>query len=95
MMTEWNDILIQLDKERFKRTTDRWTTAQGLRLENELSDANAVSNGKQVDPDINKPKFRTITTQVRKKKLSKKSKKDRVAEKSVFLADRLKSHSYK
>jgi hypothetical protein len=94
-MSEFDDILIQLDKERFKRTTDRWTTAQGLRLENEFPDANAVPYGKQVDPDINKPSVSTITKQVKKKKVSKKSKKDRIAEKSVFLADRLKSHSYK
>jgi hypothetical protein len=94
-MSEFDDILIQLDKERFKRTTDRWTTAQGLRVENEFPDANAVPYGKQVDPDINKPSVSTITKQVKKKKVSKKSKKDRIAEKSVFLADRLKSHSYK
>ena len=94
-MSKFDDILIQLDKERFKRTTDRWTTAQGLRLENEFPDANAVPYGKQVDPDINKPSVSTITKQVKKKKVSKKSKKDRIAEKSVFLADRLKSHSYK
>ena len=94
-MSEFDDILIQLDKERFKRTTDRWTTAQGLRLENEFPDANAVPYGKQVDPDTNKPSVSTITKQLRKKRISKKSKKDRIAEKSVFLADRLKSHSYK
>ena len=94
-MSEFDDILIQLDKERFKRTTDRWTTAQGLRLENEFPDANAVPYGKQVDPDTNKPSVSTITKQLRKKRISKKPKKDRIAEKSVFLADRLKSHSYK
>jgi hypothetical protein len=94
-MSEFDDILIQLDKERFRRTTDRWTTAQGLRLENEFPDANAVPYRKQVDPDTNKPSVSTITKQVKKKKVSKKSKKDRIAEKSVFLADRLKSHSYK
>ena len=94
-MSEFDDILIQLDKERFKRTRDRWTTAQGLRLENEFPDANAVPYGKQVDPDTNKPSVSTITKQLRKKRISKKSKKDRIAEKSVFLADRLKSHSYK
>lgn len=94
-MSEFDDILIQLDKERFKRTTDRWTTAQGLRLENEFPDANAVPYGKQVDPDTNKPSVSTITKQLRKKRVSKKPKKDRIAEKSVFLADRLKSHSYK
>jgi hypothetical protein len=94
-MSEFHDILIQLDKERFKRTTDRWTTAQGLRLENEFPDANAVPYGKQIDPDTNKPSVSTITTQLRKKRVSKKSLKDRIADKSVLLADRLKSHSYK
>ena len=86
-MSEFDDILIQLDKERFRRTTDRWTTAQGLRLENEFPDANAVPYGKQVDPDTNKPSVSTITTQVKKKKVSNKFKRDRIADKSVLLAD--------
>ena len=94
-MSKFGDILIQLDKERFKRTTDRWTTAQGLRLENEFPDADAVPYGQQVDPDTNKPSVSTITKQVGKKKLSKKPKRDRIVEKSVLLADSLKSHSYK
>ena len=54
-------------------TTDRWTTAQGLRLENEFSDANAVPYRKPTDPDTNKPKISTITKQVRKKKVTKKA----------------------
>ncbi len=88
-MSEWDDILIQLDKERIKRTTDRWTTAQGLRLENEFPDANAVPYGQQVDPDTNKPSVSTITTQVKKKKVSKKSKEQRIADKSISLAERV------
>ena len=94
-MSEWDDILIHLDKERIKRTTDRWTTALGLRLENEFPDANAVPYGQQVDPDTNKPSVSTITTQVKKKKVSKKSKEQRIADKSVSLAERLEYHSYK
>ena len=88
-MSEWNDILIQLDRERIKRTGDRWTTAQGLRLENEFPDADAVPYRKPTDPDTNKPSVSTITTQVRKKKVSKKSTKERIADKSVSLAERL------
>ena len=94
-MSEWNDILIQLDRERFKRTTDRWTTAKGLRLKNELPDANAVSYRQQVDPDTNKPSVSTITIQVKKKKVSNTFKRERIADKSVLLADRLKYNSYK
>ena len=94
-MSEWNDILIQLDKERIKRTSGRWNTAQGLRQEYEFPDANAVPYGKQVDPDTNKPSVSTITRQVRKKKVSKKPLKDRIADKSVLLADRLTVQTYK
>jgi hypothetical protein len=94
-MSEWNSILIQLDKERIKRTGDRWTTAQGLRLENEFPDANAVPYGKPTDPDTNKPSVSTITTQVKKKRVSKKSLKDRIADKSISLAERLEYQTYK
>ena len=94
-MSEFNNILIQLDRKRFRRTTDRWTTAKGLRLKNELPDENAAPYGKQVDPDINKPSVSTITKQVKKKKVSNKFKRDRIADKSVFLADRLEIQTYK
>jgi hypothetical protein len=94
-MSEFDDILIQLDKERFRRTTDRWTTSQGLRLKNELPDENAVPYGQQVDPDNNKPSVSTITTQVKKKKVSNKFKRDRIADKSVSLANRLDIQTYK
>ena len=88
-MSEFDDILIQLDKERFKRTTDRWTTAQGLRLKNELPDANTVPYRQQVDPDINKPSVSTITKHVKKKKVSNKFKRDRIADVSVRLAEHM------
>ena len=94
-MSEFNNILIQLDKERFRRTTDRWITAKGLILKNELPDENAIPYRQQVDPDTNKPSVSTITTQVRKKKVSDKPLKDRIAEKSVLLADRLEIQTYK
>ena len=94
-MSKFDDILIQLDRKRFRRTTDRWTTAKGLRLENELPDKNAVFYGKQVDPDTNKPSVSTITTQVKKKKVSNKFKRDRIADVSVRLADRLDIQTYK
>ena len=94
-MSKFDDILIQLDKERFRRTTDRWTTTQGLRLKNELPDENAVTYRQQVDPDINKPSVSTITKQVKKKKVSNKFKRDRIADVSVRLAERLEIQTYK
>ena len=44
---------------------------------------------------ISPTSFDTIKKQVGKKKVSKKSKKDRIADKSVLLADRLESDAYK
>ena len=93
-MTDWNELLVQLDKERLKRTSERWTSAQGLQLENEFPKPNAVPFGMTPStPDLTS--FSTITKQVNKKRVSKKSKKDRIAEKSVLLADRLEYQTYK
>ena len=93
-MTDWNEMLVQLDKERLKRTSERWTSAQGLQSENEFPEPNAVPFGMTPStPDSTS--FSTITKQVNKKKVSKKSKRDRIVEKSVLLADRLEYQTYK
>ena len=87
-MTDWNEMLAQLDKERLKRTSERWTSAQGLQLENEFPEPNAVPFGMTPStPDATS--FSTITKQVNKKRVSKKSKRDRIAERSVSLSERL------
>ena len=44
-MTDWNEMLVQLDKEKLKITSERWTSAQGLQLENEFPEPNAVPFG--------------------------------------------------
>jgi hypothetical protein len=93
-MTDWNEMLVQLDKKRLKRTSKRWTSAQGLQSENEFPEPNAVPFGMTPStPDATS--FATITKQVNKKGVSKKSKRDRIAEKSVLLADRLEYQTYK
>ena len=94
-MTELDFILHQVDKTRFNPKPDMWVRLPELRLESEFPDANAVPYRKPTDPDINKPSVSTITTQVRKKKPTKKSKRDRVSAKSVLLADRLGHKRYK
>ena len=93
-MTDWNEMLVQLDKERLKRTSERWTSAQGLQSGNEFPEPNAVPFG-MTSSTPNATSFSTITKQVNKKRVSKKSKKDRIAEKSVLLADRLEYQTYK
>jgi hypothetical protein len=93
-MTDWNEMLVQLDKERLKRTSERWTSAQGLQSGNEFPEPNAVPFGMTPStPDSTS--FSTITKQVNKKRVSKNSKRDRIAEKSVLLADRLEYQTYK
>ena len=92
MSSEWNDILIQLDKERITRTENRWTSAQGVRVENEFPQTDFPQN--ELPPQdtttyIPPTSFDTIKNQVRKKKVSRKSKKERIADKSVSLAERL------
>ena len=94
-MNDLDDILVQLDRTRFQPKSGRWITLPGLRSESEFPNADAVPYRKQVDPDTNKPSISTITTQVRKKKISKKSTKERIADKSVLLADRLDRKPYK
>ena len=87
-MTDWNEMLVQLDKERLKRTSERWTSAQGLQLENEFPEPNAVPFG-MTPSTTDATSFSTITKQVNKKRVSKKSKRDRIAAKSVSLSERL------
>jgi hypothetical protein len=91
-MNKWDDILIQLDKERIKRTEDRWTTGQGVRLENEFPQSDHPQN--QLPPQdtttyTHANTFNTMKRQVRKKKVSKKSKEQRIADKSISLAERV------
>ena len=87
-MTDWNQMLVQLDKERLKRTSERWTSAQGLQSGNEFPEPNAVPFG-MTPSTPNATSFSTITKQVNKKRVSKKSKKERITAKSVSLSERL------
>ena len=81
-MNDFNSILRQLNKKRFKETSGKWTTAKGLQLENEFSNTDENPNETSYD-------FPNITQQIGKKRVSKKSKTDRIAAKSVSLSERL------
>jgi hypothetical protein len=48
---------------------------------------------KQIDPDTNKRSLSTITKQLNKKRLSKKSRKERIADKVQSLAERCEYQS--
>jgi hypothetical protein len=85
MMNDFNRITAQLDKTRFQPRTGKWVTLPELKSEDDFTDADVTPDHHQVS----NLQFSTITQQVNKKKLSKKSKRDRVADKSVLLADRV------
>jgi hypothetical protein len=85
MMNDFNHITGQLNKTRFQPRTGRWVTLPELKSEDDFTDDDAVPD----KPHASCLRFSTITQQVNKKGISKKSKKDRVVDKSVLLADRV------
>jgi len=84
-MNDFNRITAQLDKTRFQPRTGRWTTLPELQLVDDFSDVDVVLD----QPQAFDMSFSTITQQVNKKGISKKSKRDRIVKKSVLLADRV------
>ena len=94
-MRDLDDILVQLGSTRFQPKSHRWVTLPELRSESEFPDADVSPDQSHSHTSVSNLRFRTITKQVRKKKLSKKSTKERIADKSVLLADRLDCKPYK
>jgi hypothetical protein len=85
MMNDFNHITGQLNKTRFQPRTGRWVTLPELKSEDDFTDDDAVPD----QPHASCLRFSTITQQVNKKGISKKSKRDRIVKKSVLLADRV------
>ena len=85
-MTEWTDILRQLGKNRYETTGNKWVVP----VREEVA-ARSTSD----QPDTSSIEFSKIKKQVRKKKPSRQSIKDRVSEKSVLLADKLGCRTHK
>ena len=86
-MNEFDMIMAQIGKTPFSPRIGKWVTLPELRSESDFTDADIVPD--QPHSDASKLRFRTITKQVGKKKLSKKSKRDRVSDKGVLFADRV------
>lgn len=86
-MNEFDMIMAQIGKTPFSPRIGKWVTLPELRSESDFTDADIVPD--QPYSDASKLRFRTITKQVGKKKLSKKSKRDRVSDKGVLFADRV------
>jgi hypothetical protein len=85
MMNDFNRIRNQLDKPSFQPRSGRWVTLPELKSEDDFTDDDVVPD----QPHASCLRFSTIIQQVNKKKLSKKSKRDRIVKKSVLLADRV------
>jgi len=94
-MNELDDILVQLDRTRFQPKSDRWITLPELRSDSEIADTDMAPDQSHSHASVSNLSFSTVTKQIQKKKLSKKSTKERIADKSVLLADRLDRKPYK
>jgi hypothetical protein len=94
-MNDLDDILVQLDRTRFQPKSDMWLTLPELRSESEFPDTDVSPDQSHSHASVSNLRFSTITKQVRKKKPSKKSAKERIADKSVLLTDRLDRIPYK
>ena len=80
-------IFEQVGKQRFKPSPNQWTDPAAHKIENEF-DMDHVSSAEP-------PPTRDILNQIKKKKISKRKQKDRLADKSVQLAERLGTKAYK
>ena len=85
MRNDFNRIRNQLNKSSFQPRTGKWVTLPELKSEDDFTDDDVVPDR----PQTSDMSFSTIIQQVNKKGISKKSKRDRIVKKSVFLADRV------
>lgn len=94
-MTTTDLIFEQLDKKRFKQSPNQWTDPTAYKIENEFDDVNVIPFSTATafsDEPIN---TRHILKQIKKKKVSKRKQGDRLADKGVRLAERLRTNPYK
>jgi hypothetical protein len=84
-MKSWKQIIEQTNKPRLKPTSIQWLHPEPFKLPKVQSNG---SSSKSYD-------FPTIMGQLNKKRISRRSQKNRLADKSILLADVLRSNSYK
>ena len=88
-------IFEQIGKKRFKQSPNQWTDPTAHKIENEFDDVDFTPFPMDT-PSGEKPiSARNILNQIKKKKLTKQNQKDRLADKSVRLAERLSANPYK
>jgi len=94
-MNDLDDILVQLDRTRFEPKSGQWVRLPELKSDSEFPDTDVTPDQSHSHVSVSNLRFSTITKQIQKKKLSKKSTKERIADKSVLLADKLDRKPYK
>jgi hypothetical protein len=78
----------QVSKKNVTHSPSKWVYPTENQTENEFQNSDEIPYG--VTPSTpDATSFSTITKQVNKKRVSKKSKRDRIAERSVSLSERL------
>ena len=88
-MNELDEILVQLDRTRFQPKSGQWLRLPELKSDSDFPDIDAVPHEVHTHASTSNLSFSTIMGQIQKKKPSKKSAKERIADKSVLLANRL------
>ena len=94
-MNNLDDILVQLDRTRFQPKSGRSVRLPELKSESEFPYTDVAPDQSHSHASVSNLSFSTVTGQIQKKKPSKKSAKERIADKSVLLADRLDHKPYK
>jgi hypothetical protein len=90
----FSTIKEQVGKKNVIHAPSKWIFPTENQTEDEFHTSDEIPYG-IIPSTPDSTSFSTITKQVNKKKVSKKSKRDRIAEKSVLLADRLEYKPYK
>jgi len=88
-MNDLNTILHQVNKQRLVLKENKWVKVEELYSEHTLSDVVVKKTDDIEEPRTNYTSFKKIKNQLQKKKPSRKTRQQRVADKTILLADRL------
>lgn len=94
-MVDWNTVCEQIGKIRYKKSHGEVLDRLGLTNESEFLGSDEMPYGQPPLPQPDPPSFKVMKKQVGKKKVSKKPKKERIADKSVKLAEGLRYDPHK
>ena len=88
-MNDLNTILHQVNKQRLVLKENKWVRVEELYQEHSLPDVVVRESTDVYETRKNYTSFRKIKNQLQKKKPSRKTRQQRVADKTILLADRL------